>query len=666
VKVLCDFWDLQVNTDNQILDMDFESVQTLGLVADVDAIKETVSDVTDAANILTESDKNQDNIVSVDFTMPENSEIIYNDSTGVLTIIDENGNEHEVKVESIPAVIADKDGNAYEIDYKENYEDGKDEISITKSETNYSTTAINKLPTYIGYIHSVGESKGFFCNSQNVEKDELILKALKIAQPYTFEGIEKSCSIAVKDSVAIFWYNAQSKDSTVNLTRTRNLDDTFYLKINEKKLNCTKMIYISKESLKADNNYCELILESSQTKKTTIISTFNLTITAAKPEGYYIMQVEKAIQGNPHRIDYYGGGYTIETNYDVPLQVDSILKIKVMQVAGKDTLQASNDKTKWHVDNTNKYTGERFDYKVLEGLHIVKAELEENMTISLDVNPAAIERPDGRIRLDYSALTARNDTVKARQYFNTAFSTTNRRVVRNDLQNFINVAPKEIVIKIVNKPAVGDVLRGGEADDGASTKKHIYDALDLKDITKDGNTIRGARLISTLNFDDRNNIESSTVDGRLNQKTEVLLLHIARLSQQQADTLNAMIQRKAVRSTFLDSIRYEITDDDDIKEWMTFHNDPTINANVNLNDGFGSKISQNEFIRLTAHELLHHWWTHFRRFDKLKWKVIRDLKESKGYDLSDELNNNGACSAGPGHERYNPENTKVCTEQNNY
>ncbi len=73
-----------------------------------------------------------------------------------------------------------------------------------------------------------------------------------------------------------------------------------------------------------------------------------------------------------------------------------------------------------------------------------------------------------------------------------------------------------------------------------------------------------------------------------------------------------------------------------------------------------------------AHELLHHWWSRFREFDKLKWKVIRDKISAYGYRLSDGLStgspidSNRGCSMGAGHERHNHEHSKVCTDQNNY
>jgi hypothetical protein len=70
---------------------------------------------------------------------------------------------------------------------------------------------------------------------------------------------------------------------------------------------------------------------------------------------------------------------------------------------------------------------------------------------------------------------------------------------------------------------------------------------------------------------------------------------------------------------------------------------------------------------------MRHPWTHFHKFDKLKWKVIRDKTVIHGYRLADGLattsdkkDSNQNCSSGAGHERHNPEHKKVCEEQYKY
>jgi hypothetical protein len=216
-------------------------------------------------------------------------------------------------------------------------------------------------------------------------------------------------------------------------------------------------------------------------------------------------------------------------------------------------------------------------------------------------------------------------------------------------------------------------LHQGEASDGASTKPNAYDVLDLENIQKDrDNAIIDAQLLSWLNDRDKDWIKSSISAGRANQRTEVLLLRIGHLSTANRDSLQTMIKRKVENNTFLDSVRYEITATDDVSEWITFHNDSSIDVNINLDNGYSGTIIQSEFTRLMAHELLPHWWMHFRQFDKLKWKVIRDKTATYDYRLSDGLSTGSAvdsnreCSMGAGHERHNPEHAKVCTEQNSY
>ena len=81
-------------------------------------------------------------------------------------------------------------------------------------------------------------------------------------------------------------------------------------------------------------------------------------------------------------------------------------------------------------------------------------------------------------------------------------------------------------------------------------------------------------------------------------------------------------------------------------------------------------LNETNFRRLMAHELLHHWWTHFKKFEKLKWKVIRDRisveQLADGLSTGPAATSNRGCSAGIGHERHNPEHAKVCGNENNY
>jgi hypothetical protein len=261
--------------------------------------------------------------------------------------------------------------------------------------------------------------------------------------------------------------------------------------------------------------------------------------------------------------------------------------------------------------------------------------------------------------------------INRTDYYSDGFSAVNTNEILSN-------APKPVVVEAIRQSAVNNSLRQGEANDGAEITRNAYSMLYLNSIQTEGDgTIQDARLFSKLNRSDIDHLEASLKDGRSTQKTDVLFKRIARVSPANAETLRKMIDRKDSRQSFLDSLVYELTDEDrdHLSDWITFHNDNSITITINL-EGLGNTDSQtptpqSDFTRIMAHELLHHWWTHFQPFLKLKWKVIADESEKGAFILSDGLGNNSSsncrgCSSGPGHERNNPENKTVCEEQYNY
>jgi hypothetical protein len=184
-------------------------------------------------------------------------------------------------------------------------------------------------------------------------------------------------------------------------------------------------------------------------------------------------------------------------------------------------------------------------------------------------------------------------------------------------------------------------------------------------------------------------IEISVKEGRTTQKTDILLLRVGRTSTVKAATLRNMIRRNELRQSFIDSLYYPITTDDNTEEWVKFHTSLKIEIIINLENLGNDPIANNEqadFVRLMAHELLHHWWTHNKKFDKFKWILIRELLKNSpqkykyrlfdqlmGADGTTESNNdilvNGLhvpCSCDAGHERHNPDHQHVCSNQDNY
>jgi hypothetical protein len=458
------------------------------------------------------------------------------------------------------------------------------------------------------------------------------------------------------------------KDSTgIKFTRNRLSTENFYIRLNGQRFGMDKYFY--PEDLKEGGNDCELVVEDSNSKKSNVVALFKFRTTEETKKPDLRMRVERAIPGNPRRIDYYKGGEFIAMSNDMPLKIDSTLVFRVDNIAGSDTVVYSNDNTQWYKNDSLIARGASLRH-IVTGDYDVKAITSNNDTITLSLRPGSPVVIDGRIRLDYSRVsTNRNDTVLSRNLFNTAYTRCNR----NDVGNFIRNTPREIVVLTERIAVSGNTLLQGEASYAFRTEDG-YDNLDLDNIQLDSdNAIMNARLISGMNEDNKDNIKQSVENGRATQKTEALLQRIGRLSVANRDSLQAMINRKDTACIAMsDTIKYEITETDDISEWVTFHKSSIIPVRVNLNSATGGNTNRDEFTRIMAHELLHHWWTHFERFETLKWMIIREKAGVKGYRLADGLssedpaNSNRGCSSEAGHERYNPEHAKVCGEQSNY
>ncbi len=91
-KVVCNYWDLQVNTDNVIVNMDFESVYDPQYMLNIDTISDYLNNLGDAITTLT-SDTHINDTLVVNETI---TSIYVNDSDSVIVVtVDEEGNINE-------------------------------------------------------------------------------------------------------------------------------------------------------------------------------------------------------------------------------------------------------------------------------------------------------------------------------------------------------------------------------------------------------------------------------------------------------------------------------------------------------------------------------------------------------------------------------------------
>ena|GEM_PF-3013855 len=119
VKIICEYWDLSVNTDNVIVNYDFKSVYNPQFLLDVDAATEYIDNLTETISKGLTDNKEKD-IQKLDFAIPNNPVADYNEETGKLVIYSENGEiAGTIDGENgFPAIVEDKDGNRYELDEK--------------------------------------------------------------------------------------------------------------------------------------------------------------------------------------------------------------------------------------------------------------------------------------------------------------------------------------------------------------------------------------------------------------------------------------------------------------------------------------------------------------------------------------------------------------------
>jgi hypothetical protein len=565
----------------------------------------------------------------------------------------------------LPYIIKDADGNTFIVDKNTTGQDS--DVSVT------SASSASVYPHFIGYAADLNESKVYFCNTQNVSEEEKLANAIQAKRQLIDNIID--CSVTVKEQgVFMSWYKAESIDI---LKQLKPQTMKFEIKLNgEIKNPDGNSIVIYKDDLLDDGESdCELSMINEETNTRKLMAKYKLSKYVPLPDTYYVIELEKDLAGNKRKDFYTDNGIAGHSNDEMPFADKEKIRLSILKIhRGIDTALYSTAQTEWYVNDTKIYTGAYFDYTIEQDIKnpIIKAVTDTNnikVEIEIIKNPIA----DGRVNLDYSAVQNNSrDVADATNYFNASLP----RCKTGDVGRFIDNSPKPVIVKVERRPATGGTVTQGEANDGADIKTSSYNKLDLKSINKDGyNAIIDAKLVSKLNPENVNGIQTSVNDGRPTQKTEILISRVARISQENADTLKAMINRKETRQGFLDSLVYEIREDDDISEWITFHNRDNIEIMINL-ENLGNDATANtpqkDFTRLMAHEFLHHYWTHFKQYEKLKWKIIRDKQTGYDYRLSDGMasgnaqDSNQGCSKGAGHERHNPEHSKVCNEQNSY
>jgi len=192
-----------------------------------------------------------------------------------------------------------------------------------------------------------------------------------------------------------------------------------------------------------------------------------------------------------------------------------------------------------------------------------------------------------------------------------------------------------------------------------------YELLDIQYIASDldGNVIKNtAKLVRKLSDGQKNQIRIASEKQKMTELFEELYKRIKMDNPAMAEELKDKTLAGNYDETFIQHIRYEVKPDE-ANDYITVGADQ---MEVYLNDN-AVGTDQSLMTRTLAHELKHLEYAFLHPYIKLKWMILRNKNPNKlDYELGDELGLNGHCSAGAGHEMYNPENEEVCDEEKKY
>jgi hypothetical protein len=192
VKILCNYKDLQVNTDNQVIDCEYESVYDPTLLADVDAVNELV----DAVNTLIQSgdtitvpfEITDTNALNMDCTADTACVVTINGANGESQIItlpkDSTGN-----VENLPMIIQDNLGKTFTL-----HENG----TISEANNGQNTTANNNSATNTSTIKNTFyyEIKG-----NRYYSNDIIFLPYSLTNTYTIQAYRNDSTLFYNGSV---------------------------------------------------------------------------------------------------------------------------------------------------------------------------------------------------------------------------------------------------------------------------------------------------------------------------------------------------------------------------------------------------------------------------------------------------------------------------------
>ncbi|PSL19565.1 hypothetical protein [Chitinophaga ginsengisoli] len=235
------------------------------------------------------------------------------------------------------------------------------------------------------------------------------------------------------------------------------------------------------------------------------------------------------------------------------------------------------------------------------------------------------------------------------------------------IQSYVLPGSDPLLVRPKTPENEGTVLMGFANKQLAATYR--YGHLDVINIskTKKGIIQDATLVVRIYGADQQTLLDASlapTAEGKA--KAEFILTRLAKTDQNMSDKVRALIASRRLTAEALSDC-YELVPDDKTV-LSSYFGGMTTKKLIYLNyDGILASnmtppaTTDDKFTSVTAHEMMHVYFTSMNYYSVLKWSVIRDKQMQYGYGLG-----KSDCSMADGHEEYNPEDQKTCDEEKNY
>ncbi|MBY0432633.1 MAG: hypothetical protein K2U26_00830, partial [Cyclobacteriaceae bacterium] len=576
------------------------------------------------------------------------------------------------------AVVADAAGNSYSVD-----KDGKVTKGANTGNTNASADARGiKFPLFVIYGHDLDKTI-YYCASAALDaktKNELEASIKEKLKTSTWSDMPESqvvfnndCSIAYTDNLsvrrgAVVYSEQNKKVFFADLSK----DYDFAWKLNGS--DYTPGASLQEADLKKGNNSLELEVLTKSSAGLHAKVTLQINYGKFDINNYRVKVVRN---GRPYY--YKDQQFVGKENGEIPLKEDEAIQL---------TLEQKDEQTSWKLlENVEWMLSHSEDSKVVNTtLPLVFTE-----TFTHDYVVAKIPSTTEAFRVDFRKETyelappnpitkpdvtrlATNLQAKREDLFNWAMNTIQTK--NTTLYSSITGerASTKVYIVPVNDADFTGLTSGINGNVKGVTNFLYRERVDYFPLLStvnpqlSGSVIVSATLITKLSDKEKEEIIKAISAKMKTDQYEFFYGKVKAYSGESGAMLDKAMADGAIAPDELDKLVYKVGAEDVNKfiDLVSSTKDVYLNdANIKTASDNSSEPFERTFIKTLAHELTHIHFKATSKLDYLTWEIIRKNKNGQ-YDLKDQLGNNCGCSAGPGHECHNPENSAVCGEENNY